>query len=171
MTDIGREGVLWAALLWLAAIPSLFNFASFCSLIEYRTGAKTLFIHATEPYSNVVERIRSHSERTALPIPKDYGEMFEFMGITVAVLVFTTAALATASLKFEGIGLNAARTTAFLGVVFVASWTNIVVEYVEANTLTTGETVELAPCGLICAGIAALGSQLILLLGPPGSRP
>ncbi len=96
--------------------------------------------------------------------------MFEFMGITVAVLVFTTAALATASLKFEGIGLNAARTTAFLGVVFVASWTNIVVEYVEANTLTTGETVELAPCGLICAGIAALGSQLILFLGPPNSR-
>ena len=173
MSDTGRASLLWVALLWIVAIPSAVVFAPTCDLIVYNVvgntnlGSGTFSIHATEAYSSLVNQIRT-SQRLALPIPKDYEPWFEFFAITTCVLVFSTALFAGIDTFFnskDSLVRDAATTTAWLGVISTVLWTTFAVDYASANSLATGQDVEVGSCALVCAGISAIGSQLVLFLG------
>ena len=178
MTDIGASKLLLVALLWVVAIPSAVVFAPTCDLVVYKvigntkSSSTTLAIHTTEPYNDVVERILNNTARAAMPIPKDYEPWFEFFGITVCALVFTTAFATTVDTFLPKFTLfhDMATTTAWLGVIFTVLWTQNTVEYVDANTLTTGQDVEVGSCALVCAGLSSIGSQLVLFLGRRGRK-
>lgn len=167
LTTVGshQAQVFQVALLWLVSIPAGVIFADTCPLLYYKVAGNTFSISATESYDTFVDSL-SRSTAEPIPTPKDYDPWFQFFGITVASFVFATAVIQTALIikkdLFESLE-PLPPITAWCAVLTTVFWTGHAREYADSTTLETGQTVSLAPCSLICAGISAFGIQLVLL--------